>query len=67
MGACADRVFRTGYAQETEARTRNESPQGFDSFTGEEANRYFVAARDMRRQALFHVVQARAGNCPVPR
>ena len=66
MGACADLVFRTGYAQEMEAQTRNENPQGFDSFTGEEANRYVIAAREMRRQAIFHIVQARAGNCPAP-
>lgn len=66
MGACNDLVFRTARAQEMDAEKRGESTQGFDSFTGQEANPYVVTAKEMRRQALFHVVQARAGDCPVP-
>ena len=66
MGACADLVFRSAYAKEYEARIREESVMGFDSFTGQEANQYVVTAKELRRQALYHVVQARAGKCAVP-
>lgn len=66
MGACSDLVFKVGYAQENRAKSRNMNPNGFDTFTGREANQYEVTAKEMRRQALFHVVQARAGNCDVP-
>lgn len=66
MGACADLVFRLAYAQENDSKRRGKNENGFDSFTGLEANRYALTAKEMRRQALFSVVQARAGKCGVP-
>jgi hypothetical protein len=66
MGACADLVFRLAYARYDDARNRGQPDVSFDTFTGKDENWNVVAATEMRRQALFSVVQARAGKCGVP-
>ena len=46
---------------------RNWSVARSEAFTDYRTNAYEATQAELRNLALFHVVQARAGNCPVPR
>lgn len=66
LGACSDAIFRAAYAQEKEAESRQQVAVGFNAETGMSENYYSLGTEEHRRQAVFRVVQARAGNCAVP-
>lgn len=66
LAACDEVLFRATFAAEQRAQSRNEPNDVFDVQTGQSVNRYAGATEEMRRKALFHVVQARAGKCVVP-
>jgi hypothetical protein len=62
---CKDIVTRYGIALGVDRRNRGQSESGFD-LQGREVNSFEEAYRQGMEQALFHVVQARAGKCAVP-
>jgi hypothetical protein len=66
MGACQDTVFRTALAKDADQQKRQEPTGGFDTETGQDVNSYAEQWRELRNQALFNVVQARAGHCKIP-
>jgi hypothetical protein len=69
MGACWDTLFPVVFASYDSARTNapNNDPEvSLSMRTGREVPLGARVFEDQRAKALFHVVQARAGNCATP-
>lgn len=73
MGACAADVARVAEAQvvlnvknNKDLGLQADPSAGFYERTGKAAPVYAVFWDEYRARALYHVVQARAGDCPVP-